>query len=48
MRETALLTADAMPERSVSIAPRMADVSGDTVRARPSPMRIMLGSTCHQ
>ncbi len=47
-RDTALLTAEAMPERSVSIAPRIADVSGETVSVRPMPNRMRPGSTCHQ
>ena len=48
-RDTALLTAEAMPERSVSIAPRIAEVSGDTVSVMPERRtRRMPGSTCHQ
>jgi hypothetical protein len=44
-RETALFTADAMPERAGSIAPRIAAVSGETVIARPRPSTIIDGST---
>ena len=34
--------------RSVSIEPRIAEVSGDTVSVRPMPNTRMPGSTCHQ
>jgi hypothetical protein len=48
MRATALFTADAMPDRSGSIDPRIAEVSGATVMTRPKPVRIAAGSTCVQ
>ena len=47
-REIALFTALAMPLRAGSIAPRIVEVSGDTVIVRPSPKTIIPGSTCHQ
>ena len=37
-----------MPECFSSMAPRIAAVSGATVRDRPRPITIIAGSTCHQ
>ena len=47
-RATALLTADAMPARSESAAPRIAAVRGETVSASPNPNTTIAGNTCHQ
>ena len=43
MRATALFTAEPMPARAGSTAPRIADVSGATVIAMPRPMTRMPG-----
>jgi hypothetical protein len=48
IRATALLTADPIPACSTLIEPRMADVSGATVSASPSPNRMADGSSCVQ
>lgn len=46
-RATALLTAEAMPDRSCGADPRIAAVSGDTVIASSRPSTSIPGSTCH-
>ena len=48
MRATALFTADPMPARAGSTAPRIAEVSGATVIAMPSPTTMMPGRNCTQ
>ena len=45
-RETALLMAEAMPDRLSSTAPRMAEVRGATVIVRPRPKTRTPASAC--